>query len=467
VSLAPVLSLRGFGVAFADRTVLAEVTLDLPRRGMTILVGPAGAGKSTLLRTLAGLNDAHPALSTWGSAVLDGRPIESIRPAAPGQLRPGVGMVVQHARFFLSSIRENLVSALPNRAELTPAAQTRLVTEVLERNGLENLVRRLEEDVASQPTSVQRRLALVRALVPDPLVILADEPTAGLDDQGALDLLALLRAQALLRAVLFVTHNQRFARAAGGTVALLASGRIEETSPADTFFDAATTPAGRSFVRTGRCADISPDATAEVLDEAAVRPPPLPAAARVARSRFVGPRGFFWVQPGLLGGVPRPGVVDAVDSDLEGLRRLGISVLVTLEETLTVDPAALARHGIASRHFPIADMGAPAHETAVQLCGEVARLTAGGAAVAVHCRAGLGRTGTVLAAQLVFEGEPAAGAIERIRGVNPRCIQSQLQVEFLSTFEAYMARPRVTALRRPSHSQSQSEQQQERNSNGT
>lgn len=452
MSPGPALSLRGFGVAFGSRTILAEVTLELPRSGMMTLVGPAGAGKSTLLRTLAGLNDAHPALATWGSALLDGRPLDHLRPAVPGQLRLGIGMVVQHARFFLSSIRENLVSALPDRAALATVAQTRLVAEVLERTGLGALVRRLDEDVASQPTPIQRRLAVVRALVPDPAVLLADEPTAGLDDEGADEVLALLRAQAGARAVLFVTHNQRLARAAGGTVALLAGGRIAECAPADAFFDAPATPEGRSFVRTGRCADPSPDAAAEALDPA-VAPLPLPAAA-AARSRFVGPRGFFWVQPGRLGGLPRPGVVDAVDADLEGLRRLGISVLVTLEEAPAVDPEVLARHGLASIHVPIADMGAPSVEDAERLCREIGRLVAGGAAVAVHCRAGQGRTGTVLAAQLVFEGESAAGAIERVRGVCPRCIQSLPQVEFLSAFEAFVARSRATAPRPPWHPQS-------------
>ena len=58
-----------------------------------------------------------------------------------------------------------------------------------------------------------------------------------------------------------------------------------------------------------------------------------------------------------------------------------------------------------------------------------------------------GRTGTLLAAQLIFDGESAAGAVERIRGVNPRCIQSPSQLELLSAFAAFMARPRVTAPR--------------------
>ena len=123
----PLLSLRAFGVAFGDQTVFADVTFDLPRIGLASLMGPAGAGKSTLLRTLAGLNDAHPALSTWGEAILDGQPLQARKPEAIGEVRRGIAIVTQHARFFLDTVRENLVSALPNRAALDPATQTRLV----------------------------------------------------------------------------------------------------------------------------------------------------------------------------------------------------------------------------------------------------------------------------------------------------------------------------------------------------
>lgn len=62
----PLMKLDRLGVAFGDRIVLTDVTFDVPAKGMLTIVGPAGAGKSALLRTLAGLNDTHPALTTWG-----------------------------------------------------------------------------------------------------------------------------------------------------------------------------------------------------------------------------------------------------------------------------------------------------------------------------------------------------------------------------------------------------------------
>jgi atypical dual specificity phosphatase len=433
----PLLSLRGFGVAFGDRVVLADVSLDLPRVGLTSLVGPGGAGKSTLLRTLAGLNDAHPALSSWGLATFAGEPLAVPRGHGQGEIRRGIGFVTQHARFFLDSVRENLVSALPNRAALDPATQTRIVRLLLESNGLRALIPWLDEDVASLPSTAQRQLAIVRALVSDPLLLLADEPIAGLDDDGAVDVLTLLRAQASQRAILFVTHNQRFARAAGGTTILLSAGRVMEIAPARLFFSSPSTPSGERFVRTGGCADPSPGAKPEELDEETPRPRPLPVAA-AARRGLDRPRGFFWLWPGRLGGLPRPGITADVEEDLEGLVRLGVTTLVTLEEALTVPSASLGRLHIDSVHFPIVDMGVPGLPDAEALCSRIAQLIRGGETVAMHCRAGLGRTGTMLACQLIFDGESARGAIDRVRHLNPMCIQSRVQVEFLSAFESFL-----------------------------
>jgi atypical dual specificity phosphatase len=414
-----VLELKGFGVAFGGQVVLSNVTFQLPPAGLTSLVGPAGVGKSTLLRTVAGLNDAHPSLTTWGELWLHGQRVgaDSPVPRAPGDLRPGVGFVMQHARFFLDSVRDNLVSALPNRASLDRASQTRLAQRLLEEHGLGMLTPQMSLDVASLPAPLQRRLAVVLAVLGDPKVLFADEPAAGLDDADAIELLTLLRVQARKRAVLCVTHHQRFARASGGTVVLLAGGEVREIAPANAFFAAPASEAGRAFVRTGGWVS-----------------PPAPAApAPPARSDS--PRGFFWLWPGRLGGLPRPGIVAELDDDLRGLKGIGVTTLVTLEEKATVPPEQLEKLGFAHVHEPVPDMGVPSLDRAAWLCSELERRLQAGEVIAVHCRAGLGRTGTVLASQLVFEGSTAREAIERVRRLNPRCIQSQVQIEFLSFLE--------------------------------
>jgi atypical dual specificity phosphatase len=445
VSDALALELRGFGVAFGDRIVLADVTLDLPRLGASTLVGPSGSGKSTLLRTIAGLNDPHPALTTWGTAKLQGRPLAAVHGAAPGELRRGIGFVVQHARFFVDTVRENLVSGLPDRASLDRAAQTARIEELLRAHGLESLASHLDDDVASLTKALQRRLAIARAVVSDPCLLFADEPTADLEERDALDVLAALRAEAERRAVFFVTHNQRYARLVGGTVVLLSGGFVREIAPVESFWTSPATPAGRAFASTGGSPEASPGANPEDLDEGTPRPPPLPPEAAGARSRALGPRNFFWVLPDKLGGLPRPGIVDGVEEDIAGLSRLRVTTLVTLEESRTVGADVLAAAGIASVHFPITDMGVPTVEAANGLCDRIQRSLRAGEVLAVHCLAGLGRTGTILAAYLIFGGETARTAIERVRCLNPRCIQSQAQLEFLSSFESYVCGRGVTA----------------------
>jgi atypical dual specificity phosphatase len=298
---------------------------------------------------------------------------------------------------------------------------------------------------------LQRRLAIARALMSEPAVLFADEPTAGLDEHDAIDVIAMLRAQSRERAVLLVTHNQRLAISAGGRAVLLAGGRVHERAATRAFFEEPGTDAGREFVRTGGCKIPSPSADAAALDET-VRPPSLPPASLDARSRFVGPRGFFWVLPGRMGGLPRPGIVDDLVHDVSGLARLGVTVLVTLEETKTVDASALEAAGVRGVHFPIVDMGVPDVRDAAALCAWVERWMQDGEVVAFHCRAGLGRTGTMLAAQLVWAGQAPSTAIDTVRSINPRCIQSDAQIQFLREFAISLrgaAASVVDEVRRP------------------
>lgn len=403
--------IRGLGVSFDGVFVLVDVTMDIAFPGVSVVVGPSGTGKSTFLRTLAGFNRVQPSFQLWGTIDCPGR----------------VALAAQNARFYVDTVRENLVSALPNRSSLPLLTQTDSARSLLARVDLTHVP--LDADVTTLGKSEQRRLAIARALATEPRLILLDEPTAGLDEEGGDHLVQIVRGVATGCSVLVVTHNTAHARRLGGTTFLLAGGRVVDHGPTDEFFTAPRSAAARQFVATGGCDVPSPNARREDLSDTTPLPPPFVAPAPAA----VGPRGFFWAAD-RLGGVPRPGVVRELEEDLERLRDLGVKHLVTLEERLPFSSESVRAFGMEHVHFPIPDMGAPELERVKPLLADIER-RASQAPVAVHCLAGLGRTGTILAAMLILRGSSAAEAIERVRACNPRCIQSQVQADFLRDLE--------------------------------
>lgn len=429
VPAAPVLELDGYGVAFGPRVVLSAVTLQVPVRGVTVLMGPGGGGKSTLLRTLAGFNTANPSLRVWGEARFVGAPLgEAGLPA----------LVSQSARLMMASVFDNLVHGLPGRERRTRLQQRDLVTGLLVRANLASLTDRLDEPVVRLSLGVQRHLAILRLVAAEPALLCVDEPTTGVDEEHSRRILDFLRAEGEQRAVLVVLHNQRHARRLGGDAALLAGGVIQERRPTNTLFDAPRTDAGREFARNGTCAVPAPDADPAELDEQAETPPPLPDPARRYVSDSFGPRGFLWLKKGELAGTPRPGIVRDLDYDLEALQRVGITMLVSLT-TVPVDPEVLRGYGIKGFWSAIPDMRAPSFEQATALCRRIAQWIADGESVAVHCRAGLGRTGTVLASYLIWEGRDALDALETVRRIEPRWVQSEQQAAFLEEFAQAVA----------------------------
>ena len=433
------LELRGFGVAFGERTILSDVTLSVPETGIITLLGPAGTGKSTLLRTLAGFNNSNPSLRTWGEVIYAGHPLgESEQPA----------LVSQSAKLMISSLFENIVSALPERSSLTPAHQRELTARLLAGAGLGTLTDRLDEAVVRLPLSVQRHVAILRQVAASPKLLCIDEPTTGLPEAECELLLDYIHKESQRRAILIVLHNQAQARRLGGDIVLLAGGMVQEAQSSNGFFGTPQSAAGREFVRMGTCCVPSPDANPEELDANATAPAPVP-QRKVVNQSF-GPRGFLWLKRGVLAGTPRPGIFFDLRYDLDALKRVGITALVSLTQT-PVEEDVCAEYGIKCQRSPIPDMGAPSIQQATAICEAMDRMIDDDDVVAVHCRAGLGRTGTVLASYLIWEGADALSALETVRRIEPRWVQSEQQTAFLEEFAHHIANvttaPRVTRSR--------------------
>ena len=155
---------------------------------------------------------------------------------------------------------------------------------------------------------------------------------------------------------------------------------------------------------------------------------------------------LWWVIPGVLAGMPMPfvhperrlsggGALDAYDDELPSLHAAGIRAVVSL---LNI-PSAASVYESAGFDFlclPVPDGGAPTFEQTLQFVRFVEKQRAMQNAVAVHCEAGLGRTGTMLAAYLISQGQTATAAIQSVRAVERVAIETPRQIQFLEAFAA-------------------------------
>ncbi len=426
-----ILELKEFGVAFGKKIILSGVNLSIPSKGNVVLLGPSGIGKSTLLRSICGINFSNPAFRTWGEAHFAGNPIN-------GEGEQPV-LVSQKAKLLMSTVLENIASGLPERDTLRKNQQIELAKRLLTQAGLEELTSKLNDNVISLPLGHQRHLAILRTAVSSPKLLCIDEPTTSLDEEYITPILEYISNEAKKRAVMTILHNQKHAKKLEGVVALLSGGWINECGSDKQFFNEPKSKAGKQFVKTGSCTSVGPGAVEEDLvfldEETTELPPPIPEEAKKYVSDAFGPRNFLWLKKGVLAGTPQPGLVNDLNYDLMLLKKVGITILINLRKN-EPDPKPMLKHGIRSLWFPIQDMAAPTTIDAIKWCKQVNALLQKGEVVAYHCKAGMGRTGTMLVCQLMWEGTRALPALEKARLIEPRWVQSELQVDFIEQFEA-------------------------------
>jgi len=170
----PILRLVGVEKSFEGKKVLDGVTLDIPRERITAIIGLSGAGKSVLLKHMIGLLKPDR-----GQVFVDGADINRLSKKELYEVRRRFGMLFQSGALFDSlTVFENVAFPLREKTEMAEGEIREKVLGILRTVGLEGASEKYPDELSG---GMVRRVALARAVVMDPEIILFDEPTTGLD----------------------------------------------------------------------------------------------------------------------------------------------------------------------------------------------------------------------------------------------------------------------------------------------
>ncbi len=228
-ALEPIIRIRNVSKNFGNVEALSNVSLDIHKGQVVVIIGPSGSGKSTLLRCIN-----HLEVETSGEVLVEGERVNGNQKHL-NQLRTKIGMVFQQFNLYPHlTVLENITLA------------QRVVRKIPTEQAIENARTQLkrvgiEQKADSYPTQLsggqQQRVAIARALAMNPTIMLFDEPTSALDPEmikEVLDVMLDLAKDGITMVV--VTHEMGFARAAADEIVFMDGGQIIEKAPAQDFF---------------------------------------------------------------------------------------------------------------------------------------------------------------------------------------------------------------------------------------
>jgi len=212
------LEVRSLSKSIGPVEILSKINLTVERGEILGLIGPTGSGKTTLLRLVNLLDEPSSGRILFKGREVSGRPEKEQLCA-----RRKMAMVFQKPVMFKASVEENVSYGLRVRGSVDATVREK-VEEALAAVGLSGYEGRDANTLSGGET---QRIALARALVLEPELLLLDEPTANLDPGSAASIDSLLQTLAKSRtAVILATHNMEQCRKLAGRVAVLQSGRL-------------------------------------------------------------------------------------------------------------------------------------------------------------------------------------------------------------------------------------------------
>jgi len=218
---APAVALQHVSKAFGSRRVLDDVSLSVGVGRSVCILGRSGTGKSVALKTIVGLIQPDA-----GRVLIEGRDVTGLSSRELSPVRQRIGFLFQNAALFDSiSVGENVAFMLRRHTSLADETIRSRAAGLLQQVGLEREYDKMPADLSG---GMRKRAGLARALALEPPILLADEPSAGLDPvtAGEIDELLVDLKRRSSTTLIVVTHNIPSARRIADELVFLHEGRI-------------------------------------------------------------------------------------------------------------------------------------------------------------------------------------------------------------------------------------------------
>jgi len=413
------LELKKLKLGYGSEEIMSIDSLSLNKNEVTGLLGPSGCGKSSLLDAII-CQPMSPSYWQEGKVLLNGVILTK------SMAKKYIANVPQKARLYTGTILENFFDGIPLKKNIDKIKKQQLVQKFFTALDLWKQFEPILDDlVIKHSIGTHKLILLAKSIIRKPQLLLLDEVLSDISIKEENKIINLIKRLKKYTTIFLITHNKEEAKEMCDSIALVSGGVLHEHTPIEQFFVTPQSTIGIEFLKSGSAWYTNPNITERKDDELTLF------------RRFSSMCEFYWIINKKIGGMQKPGLTSDIEDNLKTMKLLGVHVLVTLQQK-TIDPSLLNKYGITGVHFPIVDMDIPDLDEVYQLFQKLQTYIKDNKSIVYHCKAGMGRTGTMLACHLLWiEKISSIQSIGKVRQINHKYIQTDEQLEFVKQFDFF------------------------------